>query len=65
MTWERVTKGNRAAVALADKHYSRRKPGRSTNPGFCFKCAGWRTVGRSADNRKTLLSKPFARAGIA
>jgi hypothetical protein len=30
---------------------------RSTNPGFCFKKAGWRVVGRSADNKKTLLQK--------
>lgn len=30
---------------------------RSINPGFCFKRAGWRTVGRSADGRKTLLQK--------
>jgi hypothetical protein len=30
---------------------------RSTNPGYCFKVAGWRPIGRSADNRKTLLQK--------
>lgn len=30
---------------------------RSTNPGYCFKKAGWRVRGRSADNRKTLLWK--------
>ena len=29
----------------------------SMNPGYCFKCAGWRRIGRSADNRKTLLQK--------
>ena len=29
----------------------------SANPGYCFKCAGWRTVGRSADGRKTLIQK--------
>lgn len=29
----------------------------SVNPGYCFKVAGWRTLGRSADNRKTLLQK--------
>lgn len=29
----------------------------SVNPGFCFKVAGWRAVGRSADGRKTLLQK--------
>ena len=37
---------------------------RSRNPGYCFKCAGWKAIGRSADNRKTLLSKPFALAGV-
>ena len=31
----------------------------SVNPGYCFKCAGWRAAGRSADGRKTLLRKPF------
>ena len=31
---------------------------RSTNPGYCFKMAGWRAIGRSADGRKTLLHKP-------
>lgn len=30
---------------------------RSVNPGYCFKAAGWRAVGRSADGRKTLLQK--------
>lgn len=30
---------------------------RSANPGFCFKAAGWKAIGRSADNRKTLLQK--------
>jgi hypothetical protein len=29
----------------------------SVNPGYCFKCAGWRAIGRSADGRKTLLQK--------
>lgn len=34
---------------------------RSTNPGYCFKVAGWRVLGRSADGKKTLLQKlpPF------
>lgn len=32
---------------------------RSTNPGACFKRAGWRTTGRSADGPKTLLQKPW------
>jgi hypothetical protein len=30
---------------------------RSSNPGYCFLCAGWRRTGRSADGRKTLLQK--------
>lgn len=34
---------------------------RSVNPGYCFKLAGYRTVGRSADNRKTLLQKLLTR----
>jgi hypothetical protein len=29
----------------------------SVNPGFCFKQAGWKRIGRSADGRKTLLQK--------
>lgn len=29
----------------------------SANPGYCFKQAGYRAVGRSADGRKTLLQK--------
>lgn len=31
---------------------------RSKNPGYCFKQAGWKVKGRSADGRKTLLQKP-------
>lgn len=38
---------------------------RSTNPGYCFKCAGYVKRGRSADNKKTLLGKPFELAGCA
>jgi hypothetical protein len=30
----------------------------SVNPGYCFKVAGWKAIGRSADGRKTLLQKP-------
>lgn len=37
---------------------------RSANPGYCFKCAGWSPIGRSRDDRKTLLRKPFALAGL-
>lgn len=37
----------------------------SINPGYCFKRAGWRRTGRSADGRKTLLTKPYELAGVA
>lgn len=40
---------------------------RSSNPGYCFKCASWRVhpnKPRSADGRKTLLWKPFELAGV-
>jgi hypothetical protein len=40
---------------------------RSTNPGACYKHAGWTrhpTRPRSADGRKTLLVKPFEQAGL-
>lgn len=36
----------------------------SRNPGYCYKVAGWRAVGRSADGKKTLLWKPFDLAGV-
>jgi len=29
----------------------------SKNPGYCFKMAGWKRTGRSADGKKTLLQK--------
>ena len=29
----------------------------SVNHGYCFKRAGWKAIGRSADGRKTLLHK--------
>ena len=29
----------------------------SVNPGYCFKVAGWKRIGRSQDDRKTLLQK--------
>jgi hypothetical protein len=44
---------------------------RSSNPGYCFKVAGWSSPPariakpRSADGRKTLLWKPYVLAGIA
>lgn len=140
MNWQRVTKFDPRACELADRHYSRRKPGsgqfmppgqtivllgdeavwgwwrphpasglqamngldgwtctifrnegpgrsselvtaaeqflpdvgpdglityvwdakiRSTNPGYCFKQAGYRVTGRSRDGRKTLLQKAW------
>ncbi len=34
---------------------------KSVNPGYCFKVAGWKAVGRSADGRKTLLQKPVTK----
>ena len=37
----------------------------SENPGYCFKCAGYRKIGESADGRKDLLQKPWDRAGLA
>lgn len=40
----------------------------SENPGYCFKKAGWGvhpTRPRSADNKKTLLHKPFIFAGMS
>lgn len=30
----------------------------SENPGYCFKMAGWKRTGRSADGKKSLLQKP-------
>lgn len=38
---------------------------RSSNPGYCFKQAGWLRAGRSADDKKTLLQKPFALRGVS
>lgn len=38
---------------------------KSTNPGYCFKRAGWKVIGRSADDRKSLLWKPFELAGVS
>jgi hypothetical protein len=39
----------------------RKVPG--TNPGYCFKVAGWRKTGTSAKGEKDLLQKPFEMAG--
>jgi hypothetical protein len=30
---------------------------RSSNPGFCFQCAGWTKAGRNADGRLTILER--------
>ena len=35
----------------------------SPNPGYCFKRAGWKAIGRSADGKKTLLWKDAGMAG--
>lgn len=32
---------------------------RSKNPGCCFKKAGWKKIGESADGKKDLLQKPW------
>ena len=37
---------------------------RSSNPGCCFKIAGWKVAGKSADKRKTLFLKPYSQAGL-
>ena len=37
---------------------------RSPNPGFCFKKAGWKVTGRSADDKKTLLQKALGPLGL-
>lgn len=37
----------------------------SVNPGYCFKMAGWKTCGRNADSRLTILEKiltPYIKA---
>lgn len=35
----------------------------SRNPGYCFKKAGWKKIGVSADGRKDLLHKTWEKAG--
>lgn len=37
----------------------------SQNPGYCFKRAGWRRTGRSADGKKTLLQKAASARPLA
>lgn len=44
--------------------YIWRKKVQSPNPGYCFKCAGYRRIGESADRQKDLLQKPFVFAGL-
>ena len=36
---------------------------KSVNPGYRFKLAGWKRTGKSADKRKTLLTKPWTEIG--
>lgn len=69
---ELVLAAERALVAAADGcgpdgmlTYVWDSKVKSTNPGYCFKRAGWKVRGRSADGRKTLLGKPFELAGAA
>lgn len=35
----------------------------SINPGYCYKMAGWKRIGKSWDSKKILLQKPFDMAG--
>lgn len=37
----------------------------SVNPGYCFKKAGYKAKGRSADGKKTLLMKPWLPATVS
>ena|ERR1041385_265775 len=43
--------------------YVKRAAVASSNPGYCYKCAGYRKIGVSADGKKDLLAKPYADAG--
>jgi hypothetical protein len=36
---------------------------RSSNPGYCYKVAGWKKIGTCARGSKDLLHKPFTSAG--
>lgn len=40
--------------------YVWRRKVRSSNPGYCFKVAGWKKIGTCARGSKDLLQKPFA-----
>jgi hypothetical protein len=48
LAWQRWP-GERLFTYVADAKI------RSTNPGYSFKCAGWRRCGRNADGRLTIL----------
>jgi hypothetical protein len=48
LAWQRWP-GERLFTYVADAKI------RSVNPGYCFKKAGWRTCGRNADGRLTIL----------
>lgn len=68
---ELLLEAERALVALAPDcgpagmlSYVDPKSIQSPNPGYCYKCAGWRKVGMCSKNRKPLLWKPFDLAGI-
>lgn len=37
---------------------------RSSNPGYCYKVAGWSKIGTCARGSKDLLAKPFSAAGL-
>jgi len=63
----------RQADAIADRlwpgrrHYTfvDRQKVASTNPGFCFLCAGWRRCGRTMSGLLVLERKPVARRSEA
>jgi hypothetical protein len=48
LAWQRWP-GERLFTYVADAKV------RSSNPGFCFKAAGWRKAGRNKDGRLTIL----------
>lgn len=48
LAWNRWT-GERLFTYVADRKVQ------SPNPGYCFKVAGWRSCGRNADGRLTIL----------
>lgn len=50
LAWQRWP-GERLFTHVADRKI------RSTNPGACFKKAGWRRCGRNADGRLTILKR--------